>query len=56
MVINNLMDLIKKLFGDNYENIVIVDSSDGETYEAYKMTVKDLKSYDIKKIDVIRLG
>lgn len=53
MVINNLMDLIKKLFDDSYENIVIVDSSDREKYEADKMTVKDLKSYDINKIDVI---
>lgn len=53
MVINNLMDLIKKLFGDDYENIVIVNSSDREKYKADKMTVKDLKSYDINKIDVI---
>lgn len=53
MVINNLMDLIKKLFDDNYENIVIVDSSDREKYEADKMTVKELKSYDINKIDMI---
>ncbi len=53
MVINNLMDLIKKLFNDNYENIVIVDSSDREKYEADKMTVKGLKKYDINKIDVI---
>lgn len=27
MVINNLMDLIKKLFGDNYENVIIIDAS-----------------------------
>jgi hypothetical protein len=53
MVINNLMDLIKKLFDDNYEDIVIIDSSDREEYEADKMTVKALKSYDINKIDVI---
>lgn len=53
MVINDLMDLIKKLFGDNYENIIIVDASDREEYEADKMTVKELKSYDINKIDVI---
>lgn len=53
MVINNLMDLIKKLFNDNYENIVIVDSGDREKYEADKMTVKELKSYKINKIDVI---
>lgn len=53
MVINNLMELIKKLFNDNYENIVIVDSSDREKYEADKMTVKELKSYDINKIDMI---
>ena len=53
MVINDLMDLIKKLFGNNYENIVIVDASDREEYEADKMTVKELKSYDINKIDVI---
>lgn len=53
MVINDLMDLIKKLFSDNYENIIIVDASDREEYEADKMTVKELKSYDINKIDVI---
>lgn len=53
MVINNLMDLIKKLFDDNYENIVIVDSSEREKYEADNMTVKELKSYKINKIDVI---
>ena len=53
MVINNLMDLIKKLFDDSYENIVIFDSSDREKYEADKMTIKALKSYDINKIDVI---
>lgn len=53
MVINDLMDLIKKLFSDNYEDIVIVNSSEREEYEADKMTVKELKSYDINKIDVI---
>lgn len=53
MVINDLMDLIKKLFGDNYENIIIVDASDREEYEADKMTIKELKGYDINKIDVI---
>lgn len=53
MVINDLMDLIKKLFDDNYEDIVIVDSSEREEYKADKMTVKELKSYDINKIDVI---
>lgn len=53
MVINDLMDLIKKLFGDNYENVIIIDASDREEYEADKMTVKELKSYDINKIDVI---
>lgn len=53
MVINDLMELIKKLFGDNYENIIIVDASDKDEYEADKMTVKELKSYDINKIDVI---
>ncbi len=53
MVINDLMDLIKKLFGDDYENIFIVNSSDREEYKADKMTIKELKSYDINKIDVI---
>lgn len=53
MVINSLMDLIKKLFDDNYENIVIIDSSDREKYEADKMTIKQLKSYDVNKIDMI---
>lgn len=53
MVINSLMDLIKKLFDDSYENIVIVDSSDREKYKVDEMTVKELKSYNINKIDVI---
>ena len=53
MVINDLMDLIKKLFDDNYENIIISDSSDREEYKANDMTVKELKSYDINKIDAI---
>lgn len=53
MVINDLMDLIKKLFDNSYENIVIVDSSDREKYEADKMTIKQLKSYDVNKIDMI---
>ena len=53
MVINDLMDLIKKLFGDNYEDIVIVDTSGREEHNADGMTVKELKSYDINKIDVI---
>lgn len=53
MVINNLMELIKKLFDDNYENIIIEDSSDYNDYQANKMTVEQLKSYDINKIDRI---
>lgn len=52
MVINDLMELIKKLFGNNYENVVIVDG-DGTEYNADDMTVKELKSYDINKIDTI---
>lgn len=53
MVINDLMDLIKKLFDNDYENVIIADSSDREEYKANDMTVKELKSYDINKIDVI---
>ena len=53
MVINDLMDLIKKLFDDNYEDIVIVNSSERESFKACEMTVKELKSYDINKMDVI---
>lgn len=53
MIINDLMDLIKKLFGDNYENVIIVNSSERESFKADEMTVKDLKSYDINKIDAI---
>ena len=48
MVINDLMDLIKKLFGDDYANIVIIDSSNRES-----LTVKELKKYNINKIDNI---
>lgn len=50
MVINDLMDLIKKLFGDEYANIVIIDSSNRQRYEAERLTVKELKKYDINKI------
>lgn len=53
MVINDLIDLIKKLFDDDYENVVIVDTSDRTEYKADDMTVKELKSYDINQIDVI---
>ena len=53
MVINDLMDLIKKLFSDNYENVIIVDSSDRTEHKADGMTIKKLKNYDINKIDVI---
>jgi hypothetical protein len=53
MVINDLMDLIKKLFGDNYEDIVIINASEREGYNADGMTVRELKNYDINKIDVI---
>lgn len=53
MVINDLMDLIKKLFGDDYANIVIIDSSNREMHEAERLTVKELKKYDINKIDNI---
>lgn len=50
MVVNDLMDLIKKLFGDDYTNIVIIDSSNRERHEAERLTVKELKKYDINKI------
>lgn len=53
MVINDLMELIKKLFNNDYENVVIVDTSDRTEYKADDMTVKELKSYDINKIDEI---
>lgn len=43
MVINDLMDLIKKLFNDEYANIVIIDSSNREMHEAERLTVKELK-------------
>ena len=50
MVINDLMDLIKKLFSDDYANIVIIDSSNRQRHEAEGLTVKELKKYDINKI------
>lgn len=53
MVINDLMDLINKLFGDDYANIVIIDSSNRERHEAESLTVKELKKYDVNKIDNI---
>lgn len=52
MVINDLMELIKKLFGNNYEDVIVVDV-DGNEHNADDMTVKELKSYDINKIDEI---
>lgn len=53
MVINDLMELIKKLFGNKYENVVIIDTGDRTEHSADDMTVKELKSYDINKIDEI---
>lgn len=53
MVINDLMDLIKKLFGNDYENVIIVDTSDRTEYKVVDMTIKELKSYDINQIDVV---
>lgn len=53
MVINDLMDLINKLFGDDYANIVIIDSSNREMQGAERLTVKELKKYDVNKIDNI---
>ena len=53
MVINDLMDLIKKLLGNRYENVTVVDSSDRAEHKVEEMTVKELKSYDINKIDEI---
>ena len=52
MVINDLMELIKKLFGNNYEDVIVVDV-DGNEHNADDMIVKELKSYDINKIDEI---
>lgn len=52
MVINDLMELIKKLFGNNYEGVIVVDV-DGNEHNADDMKVKELKSYDINKIDSI---
>lgn len=52
MVINDLMELIKKLFGNNYEDVIVVDV-DGNEHNADEMTVKELKGYDINKIDSI---
>lgn len=56
MVINNLMDLIKKLFGDNYQNIAIVNSSERKSFKAGEMTVNEIRSYDINNIDMITAG
>lgn len=52
MVINDLTELIRKLFDNEYEDIIIVDG-DRTEHNAEDMTVKELKSYDINKIDKI---
>lgn len=52
MVINDLTELIRKLFDNEYEDIIIVDG-DRIEHNAEGMTVKELKSYDIDKIDKI---
>ena len=49
----SLMELIKKLFGNKYEDVIVVDV-DGNEHNADDMTVKELKSYDINKIDEIK--
>ena len=49
MVINDLMDLIKKLFDNNYENIIIVDTSDRTEYKAVEDMCNLLKALDSQK-------
>lgn len=53
MVINNLIDLIEKLFGGDYGSIMIVEGGEWTEKPAEQMTIKELKKYDISKIESI---
>lgn len=49
MVINDLMELIKNLFGNNYENVVIVDAGDRTEHCADEepWLIDDLKKLEV---------
>lgn len=55
MRIDNLIELMQKLFYSDFENCYIVDTGERETRKASDMSLEDLISYDISEIEGIVL-
>ena len=53
MVINNLVELVQKMFYNDTDNIIIVDISNRETYKFEDLSYKHILSFDIKNLDGI---
>lgn len=55
MRINDLLELVQKLFYGNFDNILIQDSRIRETYELKDLTLSQIMKYDIMSIDGISI-
>ena len=53
MIINNLVELVQKMFYNNTDNIIIVDISNRETYKFEELSYKQILSFNIKNLDGI---
>jgi len=53
MIINNLVELVQKMFYNNTDNIIIVDLSNRETYKFEELSYKQILSFNIKNLDGI---
>lgn len=53
MIINNLVELVQKMFYNNTDNIIIVDISNRETYKFEELSYKQILSFNIKSLDGI---
>ena len=53
MIINNLVELVQKIFYNNTDNIIIIDISNRETYRFEQLSYKKILSFNIKNLDGI---
>lgn len=53
MIINNLVELVQKMFYNNTDNIIIIDISNRETYKFEQLPYKKILSFNIKNLDGI---
>ncbi len=53
MIINNLVELVQKMFYNNTDNIIIIDISNRERYRFEQLSYKQILSFNIKNLDGI---